>query len=325
MKKLLFLTCALILSGLLFAAPSIKAIANGNWNQATSWDLNRIPLAGDTVNIPAGATITVSEVNKLNGSVYLKVNGRITFENNNATLDFGTGTTIIVYSGGQIHGGGIPSQKINLGSQAIFKGNDVPVIGPLMASSTSGGFTAFATSPLPVKFIGFTATRKNADVTVQWSTSEEINAQLYQVEKSTNGTAWNTIAYVAAVGKSSATNHYSFIDRNVTVKLAYYRIKQVDVDGKVAYTPVQSVKSEVTNAPSSVRIIAVNTNLVLQFSQEIKGLVAVRFISQNGQVMDQKTINNPFGQVIVSARVRGNYIISLSNGQDVNTTKQVIL
>ncbi|HTM93554.1 MAG TPA: hypothetical protein VL095_14135, partial [Flavisolibacter sp.] len=203
---------------------------------------------------------------------------------------------------------------------------DAAIVGPQMASAVSNGFSvfAFASSPLPVKFVGFTVTRKNADAFIQWSTSEEMNADMYHVERSLDGTNWNTIAYVAAVGNSSTLNNYSFTDKNVSTKVVYYRIKEVDVDGKAAYTAVKSIKLE-TASVAEIKIAGISNKVLLQFPQEIKGNIMVRFVSKSGQVVDQQIINNPVGQVVLNSKVTGNYIITVSNGQDFNTAKQVIL
>src|SRR4029079_7197991 len=109
------------------------------------------------------------------------------------------------------------------------------------------------------------------------------------------------------------------------VKIAYYRINEVDVNGKETYTSIKSIRSEVPASITDIKIAAVQNKILLQFPAEIKGSLTVRFVSKNGQVVDQLNINNPVGQVVLNSKVTGNYIISISNGQDINTAKQVIL
>jgi hypothetical protein len=147
---------------------------------------------------------------------------------------------------------------------------------------------------------------------------------MYQLESSLDGSNWNTIAYVAAVGNSSSLNNYSFTDKNVLAKIVYYRIKEVDVDGKTTYTAIKSIKSESASG-AEIKIAGVSNKVLLQFPEEIKGNLIVRFVSKSGQVVDQQTINNPVGQVVLNSKFTGNYIIAVSNGQDINTAKQVIL
>jgi hypothetical protein len=324
MKKFYFFLILVVLYNISFSAPVITASSNGYWNSTATWNLNRLPKVGDTIVIPGGKTVTINDDQSFNGFVYLKISGVLKFQNNNSTLSVDAPSVLIVYPGGQISGSGTPSQKIRYNNSTIFDGNDAAIVGPQMASASSGGFSAFASSPLPVKFVGFTVTRKNADAFIQWSTSEEISADMYQVERSLDGSNWNTIAYVTAVGNSTALNNYSFTDKNVSAKIVYYRIKEVDIDGKTTYTAIKSIKSESASG-TEIKIAGISNKVLLQFPEEIKGNLIVRFVSKSGQVVDQQTINNPVGQVVLNSKVTGNYIIAVSNGQDINTAKQVIL
>jgi hypothetical protein len=311
-----------------FSAPVIKSVTAGYWNQATSWDLNRLPQAGDSVVITAGNTITVSNDEYLNGASFLKIYGKLTFENNNSTLNFGNNSFIWVFSGGQITGGGSASQKLRLNGNIIFDGASSTIYGPQMVSVSSNGFTPMITgpsTPLPVKFVGFTLTKKNNDALIQWSTSEEINANIFEVERSIDGNNWNTIAYVAAIGNSSALHNYSFTDKNISTKIAYYRIKEVDVDGKATLTTIKFIRTDITSPDIDINIASVNHKVLLQFPAQVSGNIVIRFVSLEGQVLDQQMINNPAGQVVLNSKLTGNYIISLSDGQKINAAKQVIL
>lgn len=324
-----YLSFALILCfNFAFSAPVIKSVKDGYWNQASTWNLNRLPQVGDTIVIVAGNTIAVNNDISFNSATFLKVFGKLTFENNNSTLSLSNGSFIWVFSGAVVMGGGSASQKLRLDGTAIFKGNDEPVYGPMMASASSNGFATMANAApiaLPVKFVGFTVTKSNNNALVQWSTTQEVNANMYEVERSVDGSNWSTIAYVAAMGNSSATNNYSYTDKNISVKVVYYRIKEVDMNGNTSLTSIKSVRADMIVASSDIRIAAVQNKVLLQFPQQVSGNVVVRFVSTNGQVVDQQSINNPVGQVVLNSKVTGNYIISISNGQQIDTSKQVIL
>lgn len=324
MKKFYFLILSVVLFNVSFSAPVITASSNGYWNSTSTWNLKRLPQVGDTIIIPGGKTVTIKDDQDFKGFVYLKIQGVLKFENNNSTLSVDAPSIIVVFLSGEIKGGGSPSQKVRYNNSTIFDGNDAPIMGPQMASASSSGFVAFASSPLPVKFVGFTITSKNNNVLIQWSTSEEINANMYEVERSENGSNWSTIAYVSALGNSSALNNYSYTDKNIAAKVVYYRIKEVDIDGKTSTTVIKSIKTNTSYTNTDIKIASVQNKVLLQFPNEIKGSLTIRFVTVNGQIVDQQTINNPLGQVVLNSKVKGNYIISIS-GQDLNTAKQVIL
>ena len=319
--KQFYLVALLILSfSFSFATPITATQNNAVWRANSTWDKNRVPQDGDTIVIPSGKTVIINTWETLN-NVYVKVYGNLKFQNLFSGLQLNSLSSISVFNGASIQATLDYLQYILIGNNTVFYAGKI--LGPQTANSTTGnGFASF--SPLPVKFVGFTVYLKNSNALIQWSTAEEINAYMYEVEKSIDGTNWNTVAYVAAAGNSVELNNYSFTDKNVNAKVVYYRIKEVDNDGTKSYTAIRSVKAEQALF-SDIKIASVQNKVLLQFSQEIKGNVLVRFVSLSGQVVDQQTIANPVGQVVLSSRFTGNYIISVSNGQDVNTAKQVIL
>ena len=319
MKRILLILVAAFSLSVAYSAPVITAVNNGNWGTPGTWNLNRLPQVGDTIHIPANKNVVVNNDYTLNGFSYLRIWGKLRFQENNSTLKLGSTSIVWVYTGGTIEGGGSPSQKLRIGNNTVFDGNDAPIVGPQMANASR-----FSPVPLPVKFVGFTLSQKDRDVLVQWSTSEEYNANMYEVERSINGTDWNVIAYVTAAGNTTSLTNYSYRDKNITSKAAYYRIKQVDLDGRFSYTPVRSIKTG--NEAAEVKIAAVQQGKVLlQFQQEVKGTVVIRFISTNGQVAGQQTVSNPVGQIILNANaLKGSYVVSV-NGTDVTAAKQVIL
>ena len=326
MKNLFLIIFAVLSFQLILASPRIKVKNNGYWHSNATWDLNRLPSQEDTIIIPADKVVTINDDQVLSGNVYMQIYGKLIFQNNNSTLKMGAGSTVLVYSNGQILGGGTASQKLRIGNLAVFTGNEPPVNGPQMATAASGGFESFNEVALPVKFVGFTVSRRRSnDVLVQWSTSEEMNAYMYEVERSYNGSEWNTIAYVSAIGNSNALNNYSYTDKNIAVRMAYYRVKQVDIDGRFAYTAIRSVKTE-NEIANQVNIASIQGKVVLQFPEEIKSQLVVRIISLGGQVAEQQVINNPVGQLIFQSNIniKGNYIVSVSNGKDIHVARQAI-
>lgn len=327
MKQFNLLLLSVIAFSFSFAAPVIKVNNNnGAWRNASTWDLNRAPMDGDTVIIPAGKTVLIDNNWNIDPSrLYIKVYGTLKTASSGSKLIIGSGSTVIVYKDGVVSGAGSPSEIIKIGGNTVFEGDYPAVTGPMMANVSTMGFQSFSQSALPVKFIGFTVARQNSNVLVQWSTSEEVNAGMFELQRSTDASNWNTIAYVAATGNSSAVNNYAYTDKNSTASALYYRIRQVDVDGKFTYTPVKAIRTGTT--ATNLTIASVQGKILLQVSEEIKGNLVVRFIGMNGQVAEQQTISGLAGQLVLAARpaVKGNYIVSVSNGQDVNVAKQIIL
>jgi len=104
-------------------------------------------------------------------------------------------------------------------------------------------------NPLPVKLIAFNGTPKNADALLLWSTASETNNKGFEVERSLDGKTFTTIDFVKGSINSNITQKYSYTDREVFAinKTVYYRLKQIDLDGKSEYTKTITINSEKAN------------------------------------------------------------------------------
>ncbi len=95
-------------------------------------------------------------------------------------------------------------------------------------------------SALPVELIEFTVNlTANKKVRLNWRTATEINSDYFAIERSGNNMQWQEIGQVKAAGNSTQQLAYSFIDNNPLKGTSYYRLRQVDFDGKFYYSPVR--------------------------------------------------------------------------------------
>lgn len=85
---------------------------------------------------------------------------------------------------------------------------------------------------LPVNMISFTAENKNSKVLLNWETASEINNSHFVVERSIDGNNWVALSEVAAAKEVSSINAYSFTDNKAVEGLSFYRLTQVDLNGK---------------------------------------------------------------------------------------------
>ncbi len=113
------------------------------------------------------------------------------------------------------------------------------------AAGLSGETATFGiewTAVLPVVMGRFTATA-NSDLSVllQWETLSEINASGFEIEHSVDAKNWSTVGFERAKGGSSI-QQYSFTHLQPQGGVNYYRLRQVDHDGRYMYTDVRSVR-----------------------------------------------------------------------------------
>lgn len=100
------------------------------------------------------------------------------------------------------------------------------------------------TGPLPLNFISFSAKLNalSSKTTLNWITSNEVNTSVFVVEKNVNGNGFVTLGSVDTKN-TAGTHYYTFEDKNAITGVAYYRLKQVDNDGKYTYSNIATVKN----------------------------------------------------------------------------------
>jgi hypothetical protein len=102
--------------------------------------------------------------------------------------------------------------------------------------------TGFAA--LPLNFISFSVQKCTGNsVCLNWQTANEQNVSHFEIQRSIDGRTYTTVGTKAA--NNHATNFYGTTDDIASLQSngqIYYRIKQVDADGRFSYTNVQLVK-----------------------------------------------------------------------------------
>ena len=113
-------------------------------------------------------------------------------------------------------------------------------------SNINNGFSYFTgtdqNNPLPVELISFSAKTLSGKIQIQWETASEKNNDHFIVEKKGQGNDWGEISTVGGAVNSNTLIQYSITDLNPISGTQYYRLKQVDTDGKFEYSHVLRVE-----------------------------------------------------------------------------------
>ncbi|AWM33123.1 FG-GAP repeat domain-containing protein [Hymenobacter nivis] len=95
-------------------------------------------------------------------------------------------------------------------------------------------------APLPVTLTAFTGQATARANVLRWATASEKNSARFVIERAV-GAEFVAVGSVAAAGSSSALS-YEFADATgLAAGTAYYRLRQEDPDGTVAYSPVVAI------------------------------------------------------------------------------------
>ncbi len=100
----------------------------------------------------------------------------------------------------------------------------------------------YPAAPLPVELIKFSATEKSGDVHLNWSTATEVNNDYFQVQRSMDGEHFQDLAVIPGQGTTTSPHHYSWLDRQPGPGQWYYRLRQVDLDGQFAFSPIVTIQ-----------------------------------------------------------------------------------
>lgn len=96
---------------------------------------------------------------------------------------------------------------------------------------------------LPVELSSFKAeVYGDGKVLVSWETSTEIDNDYFIIEQSDNGISWSEMGRVNGIENSQGPNSYELTDPNPLVGVSYYRLSQVDINGRTEYLGVRSLQ-----------------------------------------------------------------------------------
>lgn len=187
-----------------------------------------------------------------------------------------------------------PTQlRLNVNDGTVWT---VPTSGVINSTSvegtiTTGTLSRFAvsasTAPLPVTMLSFSGKLHTAGVLLNWVTASEFNSSHFDVERSGNGTSFAKIGSVSAAGNSSVKKNYEYLDNRPLPKQSWYRLKQVDLDGKYTYSSVLPISrdAKISSYPNPV-----TNNLQLQLSQDWKGIYDLMIFDNTGKLMMKQQI-----------------------------------
>ncbi len=169
-------------------------------------------------------------------------------------------------------------------------------------------------SALPVQFSMFNAnwlSNEHKIAILDWQTASEQNNSHFEIERSFNGVDFEKVGIVEGAGSTFSESNYQFSDyienNSGFVDLVYYRLKQVDFDGKFDYSEIRKLSNDI-DAIQTFSVWPNPTNLgIVQFS------VAGNYSIFNLQGVLLKQIQNE-SKLDVSDFKAGTYIIKSSNG-----------
>jgi hypothetical protein len=179
---------------------------------------------------------------------------------------------------------------------------------------------------LAVNFSAFNLQQDKNGVQINWATVSEQNNNHFDIERSSNGSVFTKIATVKGNNNSTTANSYSVYDNKPLNGVNYYRLKQVDNDGKVTTSVIKSIDI------SGQRVIVKaypnpthgDVNFILQNNNG--GVITATLTNVAGKVVHQEVIQtnssvSNYKLNLTSKLPAGMYVLQLKGGSVTETVK----
>lgn len=190
--------------------------------------------------------------------------------------------------------------------------------------------TSTAANPLPVALTSLKVNATNGGAKVLWSTASEKNCDFFMVERSGNGTSFQTLGRVAGAGNSNTPRSYNYFDATPLAGTSYYRLVQYDFDGsKDIFGPVAFNNAKKGgNAPMVASPNPFSNDLNLRFMSDKNGTWPMIIRNQSGQTVYNGTMEVTEGHndisLLLARQLRaGSYTITIGEGDTQMTTKVI--
>ena len=210
-------------------------------------------------------------------------------------------------------------------SFAIKNNGDFWGWGNNMEGEFGNGTTSMNNSPilitcstsLPIELLSFQAKNQNNQNHLIWQTASESNNEAFEIERSINGIDFEKIGFTKGKGNSNHIQTYQFIDAN-PFSTSYYRLKQIDFDGKFDYSNTISIK---IGKEKGIQIYPNPTNGIITIESEETLNTDILIYNSIGKLV--KTTKAQNNNINISDLPMGMYMVSMTNNEN-RLVKQIV-
>ena len=160
-------------------------------------------------------------------------------------------------------------------------------------------------SPLPVSWLYFNAASEEKKVHLTWATASEINNDYFLVERSVDMIHLETLNKVKGAGNSSQISSYEFFDNIPLPNISYYRLRQVDFDGKEELTKWVAIYRKSGDGGS----VSVGPNPTSDFIyvSGLQGSFKLMMFDAVGKLIMENQLSNPTEKINIAHLPNGIY------------------
>ncbi len=217
--------------------------------------------------------------------------------------------------------------NIPVGSTVFFKWQDVNDSGGDHGMGIDDLSVTFNNQVMPVELVSFSAKNMGENVLTIWETATEINNAYFDVERSQDGVSFEKIGKINGKGTTNQRQFYQFEDAEPAQGTNYYRLRQVDFDGKNELSKTVSVSFGSASEKVKIYPTLVENSINVEFEGQSSSEILVRDIA--GRVLLRKKLSkesqNTEGvqtqRFDVNSLTSGTYFLSVLTSRGVETLK----
>jgi ELWxxDGT repeat protein len=221
------------------------------------------------------------------------------------TLQWNAGQELALFDRPQARTGHYTAGNWQLEAAGTLSGTDPYTVTGNYTSFSPFGVLSGPGATLPVQLLSFTASLQQQKVRLDWSTSSESNSRHFIVERSATGRSFEAIGTVNAAGNSNSLNNYQYSDMNPLSGTSWYRLRQVDMDGRSTLSPIVQVSNP---SLSKIKMVQRGDQLFVDLDDTYPKLV-VQVADMSGRIVLQQQFNNQRQLTMNAPAVRGNYVM----------------
>ncbi len=183
-------------------------------------------------------------------------------------------------------------------------------------------------SALPIQLVDFQAFAKQENIILEWETASEQNNRGFEIQRNLNGQAWEIVGFVNGAGNSSEAKTYLFTDAPRATGNIYYRLRQMDFDGKEEFSPVRNVELESFIGDwSAYPNPLVGKQLTLENTNAPDGIIKWQIFSIAGALIQEgtfaATLSNKNYHIQLNQSLTGIYNLVLRHGNHSKTIRLI--
>ncbi|MFY8127310.1 MAG: T9SS type A sorting domain-containing protein [Chitinophagaceae bacterium] len=178
---------------------------------------------------------------------------------------------------------------------------------------------------LPITLSNFSGALRNNAIALEWSTSNELNANGFEIEKQI-GNTWKSVGFVAALNNARGGN-YTFNDVNIAA-VNVYRIKSVTRTGEYKFSQVIAINNRTTTTTQVFPTLIKGGNINIRTNELVDGKANVRVLDVAGKVVKQASLNITKGDVTQSFALpnlkSGLYVVEVKTASSTTNVKVLV-